>query len=368
MLYYWPLFIIQNLVGPSKDSKREALSTHEALVQSWREAVDAAEKANMGEMWPIHVTDSGQIRLSFPTRNDESSLLRGEFMEFLESDEDDIGDNTGEASGGVVEKEVIVLDKPYTEAEEEIKVALVESLEEAIAEAQPTYELQRIIPPWEKTPSQLRQIAITPPKSSSVSSIKLTTASSTTAVKGQEEATEPVGPRWALAAKTCNLSGVWRLIESEEFKSQYDKYLLSLGQPAIVRTVALSLIGFTREEIIQEEQGRKLTINGINPRGVWNRILISSGAEVSKPSFQPIQKEIYTADSEKVKAEAWWEGNGTIHKSWLRGGMKYGGGDFESSRYLASENVLICKSVFHPRDPKREKAQVTWRFQREGTS
>jgi hypothetical protein len=56
MLYYWPLFMIQNLLGPSKNSKREALSTHEALVQSWREAVEAAEKANMGEMWPIHVT------------------------------------------------------------------------------------------------------------------------------------------------------------------------------------------------------------------------------------------------------------------------------------------------------------------------
>jgi hypothetical protein len=322
------------------------------------------------------MVDSGQIRLSFPVGNDENSLLRGEFMEFLDVDEEEIGALTGNTIEGVVEKEVVVLDKPYVETDEDIKVALVESVEDAIAEGQPTRptnELQRIIPPWERSPSELRKIAIAQPKTSPLlPSIKLpaTTSEITAAMEltKQEEATEPIGPRWAVAAKTCNLSGVWKLLDSDEFKSQYDKYLLSLGQPAIVRTVALSLIGFTREEIIQEDDGRKLTINGVNPRGIWNRILISSGAEVNKPSFQPIYTEIYSADSEKVDAEAWWEGYGTVHKSWLRGGMRYGGGDFESSRYLASENVLICKSVFHPKDPKREKAQVTWRFQLEGSS
>jgi hypothetical protein len=40
----------------------------------------------------------------------------------------------------------------------------------------------------------------------------------------------------------------------------------------------------TINRIIQEEEGRKLTINRINPRG-------------------------------KVKAEAWWEGNGTFQIS-----------------------------------------------------
>jgi hypothetical protein len=69
--------------------------------------------------------------------------------------------------------------------------------------------------------------------------------------------------------------------------------------------------------------------------------LISSGAEMNKPSFQPIQREIYKADSEKVKVEAWWEGDRTIHKLWLRGGMKYKGEDIENSIYSASENVLI---------------------------
>jgi hypothetical protein len=39
---------------------------------------------------------------------------------------------------------------------------------------------------------------ITPPKTFSISSIKLTPASSTTVVKSQEKVTEPVGPRWAL--------------------------------------------------------------------------------------------------------------------------------------------------------------------------
>jgi hypothetical protein len=72
------------------------------------------------------------------------------------------------------------------------------------------------------------------------------------------------------------------------------------------------------------------------------------------------------------------------HHSWLRGVTKYGGGDFESIRYLEqqpsyskkggvndgnqyplSSNVLVCHSIFHPTTTQfRETARVTWRFGR----
>lgn len=81
-----------------------------------------------------------------------------------------------------------------------------------------------------------------------------------------------------------------------------------------------------------------------------------------------MKKSIKTADSEDVDAEAWWEERGTKHRSWLRGGKKYGGGDFESLRYLADGSggdVLVCESIFHPKDASKQKAAVTWRFQRD---
>ena len=293
-------------------------------------------------------------------------------MEFVDTDEVNDANKPGE---------VVVLDESYEETRDDIRAALVEAVEEAIADEQPArslHELERVVPPWERHPSDLPKKVdqtlppnvVQPAGTFQIDSTRLQSqpGTSSKSIATEETSSEIEGPRWAVAAKNCDLSGKWYLLDSEEFKTQYDKYLTCLGQPAIVRSVALSLIGFTREEIIQENEGRTLIINGVNPRGIWNRKLISSGAERNNPNYQPVLTEIYTADSEKVEAEAWWEGNGTVHKSWLRGGMKYGGGNFESSRYLASDNVLICKSVFHPNDPRREKAQVTWRFQREDST
>ena len=55
------------------------------------------------------------------------------------------------------------------------------------------------------------------------------------------------------------------------------------------------------------------------------------------------------------------------------GGAKYGGGDLENRRYLTDGgNVLVCESVFNPRDGGRDGAPVvtrlSWRFLREGSS
>lgn len=66
--------------------------------------------------------------------------------------------------------------------------------------------------------------------------------------------------------------------------------------------------------------------------------------------------------------QAWWEGRGKKHRSWLRGGKKYGGGDFESIRFIeegSNGNVLVCESIFHPKDDSKKKAVVNWRFRRD---
>ncbi|CAB9511180.1 expressed unknown protein [Seminavis robusta] len=173
--------------------------------------------------------------------------------------------------------------------------------------------------------------------------------------------------KWATAAPSVDLTGDWELLITDEFKREYDDYLRLLDQPAFVRSVALSIVGLTTEETIQKDGGRNLFIRGRNVRGVWERTLSSTGD--TEESYI-----ITTADNEQVQAESWWEDAGTKHRSWLRGVSNYGGGSFESLRYLETapnkdtteppRKVLVCESTFHPDDTTREKAHVTWRFQR----
>jgi len=177
----------------------------------------------------------------------------------------------------------------------------------------------------------------------------------------------PVGDRWAIASPGVNLSGEWKLIVTDEFKNHYDEYLKQLGQPFIVRSVALTLIGLTAEHTEQKEEGRTLFIRGTNARGVWERTLVTSGADMLNDKFTELHVPVDTADDERVEAEAWWEDNGTVHRSWMRGLKKYGGGSFESKRYLEDDGkVLVCESTFHPDEQDRKKVGITWRFLREG--
>ena len=159
--------------------------------------------------------------------------------------------------------------------------------------------------------------------------------------------------------QTTDLSGKWKLIYSDEFKASYDSYLKCLGQPSLVRSVALSIIGVTSEEKVQSKDGRELVIHGRNVISEWKRTLVASSEEA------PLITPLLTADQETVQSECWWEDNGHVHHSWLRGVKKYGGGSFESLRYLEDNgDTLVCKSTFHPTDSSREKASVTWRFRR----
>ena len=130
----------------------------------------------------------------------------------------------------------------------------------------------------------------------------------------------PVGDRWAIAAPGVNLSGKWKLIITEQFKAEYDGFLKSLGQPLIVRGAAVVLVGNTREETTQSDNGRTLYIKGVNAKGIWERTLTSSGSDFDTPvtphpdgSYDHLRVPIVTADSEKVMAEAWWEKDGNVH-------------------------------------------------------
>ena len=181
------------------------------------------------------------------------------------------------------------------------------------------------------------------------------------------EKKSPKGSRWAVSAPDTDLSGNWKILVTDDFKEKYDQYLKRLGQPSLVRSVAVSIVEMTTEEVIQTDEGRSLCIKGKNLRGIWDRTLIASGSDFDgKVEQEHTRVPLVTADKEKVEAESWWEDNGTVHRSWLRGGKKYGGGDFESKRYLIDDDKLVCESQFHPQGGDKEKAVIQWIFERVG--
>lgn len=168
------------------------------------------------------------------------------------------------------------------------------------------------------------------------------------------------------ATGSVDFSGIYDMIVTDEFKKEYDRYLELMGQPFFVRSVALNVISFTEEEMVQTDKGRSLFIRGRNVKGVWERTLTASGPEKGRePEFEGVLTAIKTADDEEVLAEAWWENSGTVHRSFLYGVKKYGGGSFESIRYLEDDgNVYVCESIFHPNDKDKQAPRITWRFQR----
>lgn len=185
----------------------------------------------------------------------------------------------------------------------------------------------------------------------------------------------PEHERWAVASSTVDLSGDWTIIADDRFRKQYNAYLANLGFGFVLRNVALGVIGNTTEHTQQTADGRRLLIRGKNPRGVWERTLVASGypdfdthsSLTESVHYEHKKIMVETADSEAVEAEAWWEDGGTVHRSWLRGGTKYGGGDFESYRYLeegSNGQVLVCRSIFHPNDKSKPRAEVVWRYKR----
>ena len=182
---------------------------------------------------------------------------------------------------------------------------------------------------------------------------------------------QPEGPRWALPANTTNLSGQWRPVVTSQFRQEYDEYLQNCSESPFFRKLVTSVIAMTRDDIHQG--GRELTITGRNPAGTWTRTLISSGAEPGKPDFEPIIATFLDPDKEPVNVESWWENEGTVHRSVLRGKKRMEGGEFETLRYLESgadedDSALICESYFHPA-PGHDNFKpgfVKWRYERVG--
>ncbi|KAG7340868.1 hypothetical protein IV203_024411 [Nitzschia inconspicua] len=213
---------------------------------------------------------------------------------------------------------------------------------------------------------------------SASSSITSMTTPTTTLLTDTAAIARPVGDRWAISDNRVDLSGNWTLLVTDEFRKDYDTYLERLGQPRLVRSVALSIVAQTTESLFQSEEGRILTIVGRNIRGIWNRTLVASGTDQNNDTFHPLLVPILSADFEPVQAESWWEEHGTVHVSWMRGVTKYGGGSFESRRYLDNDNndtvVYVCESTFHPNavtatkannNNNKEPIQLRWKFQRQ---
>lgn len=191
-----------------------------------------------------------------------------------------------------------------------------------------------------------------------------------------DEDAKPLVDRWAVSAPQIDLTGKWQLVVTDDFKVDYDAYLKKLGQKLLVREVALAVAGQTTEELVQMDHGRSLLLRSTNLRGTWTRTLVASGMEDNPDEddqgndqdYEPLIIPITSADAETVQAESWWEKNGTQHVSWMRGVTKYGGGSFESRRYLEDGgDVYVCESAFHPTDPKKAINRITWRFQRQNT-
>lgn len=167
--------------------------------------------------------------------------------------------------------------------------------------------------------------------------------------------------RQSKAANNVDLSGSWKPIVTEEFKKEYDSFLANCSQSFMFRKVVVNGIGYQTEIIRQLNNGVDLEIIATNPAGNWNRTLVASD------ELQPLNATITDPDGDRVQVEAWWEENGTKHKSLLRGKPRVQGGVFETVRYLESDNVLVCESGFHP-TPSSMKFKygfVSWKFQRD---
>ena len=70
IFYYTPFVLLRAVLGPSKEFKSEQRAAHEVLVEGWKSAVQAAEKANEGGYWPVHVDEKGSLKFVSPPNPD----------------------------------------------------------------------------------------------------------------------------------------------------------------------------------------------------------------------------------------------------------------------------------------------------------
>jgi len=184
----------------------------------------------------------------------------------------------------------------------------------------------------------------------------------------QAQPRRPEGPRWAIAS--TDLSGTWKPVVTPEFLQQYDVYLQHCGEGLLWRKALLSTIGLSQEVYEQRNDGRELSITSVTPIRKWGRILLASGADLDTSDYEPMYSEFPDPDGDTVQVEAWWEDEGTKHKSFLRNKPLVRGGTIETTRYLHPNDadILVCESTFHPppdnSDPKFQQDSVEWTFRR----
>jgi hypothetical protein len=168
--------------------------------------------------------------------------------------------------------------------------------------------------------------------------------------------------RQSTAASHVDLSGTWRPIVTNEFKQEYDQYLLNCSESYMFRKLIVNGISLQKEIIRQSKDGALMQIVASNPAGNWNRTLVAFA--------EPTNVTVKDPYGDVVQVEAWWGQEGTVHKSWLRDKPRMLGGAFETARYLESENVLVCESSFHPSPTASASTNfkyghVVWKFKRE---
>ncbi|GFH47175.1 hypothetical protein CTEN210_03650 [Chaetoceros tenuissimus] len=154
---------------------------------------------------------------------------------------------------------------------------------------------------------------------------------------------------------TTDLSGTWKPKVTNQFKSEYDEYLLNCSQSFMFRKVIVNGIAL-QKEIIQQH-GNDLQITATNPAGNWDRTLIyNETISIKDP------------DGDLVTVESIWEDEGRIHRSWLRNKPRVHGGVFDTRRYLDSNvDELVCESQFIPATGSEDRFKVghiIWRFER----
>ncbi|KAK1739074.1 hypothetical protein QTG54_010390 [Skeletonema marinoi] len=67
IVYYVPILIVRYyVIGPSQQYVEDSRKGHEKLVDGWRKAVEAAEKAHADGYWPVHLNDDGNIIAQLP--------------------------------------------------------------------------------------------------------------------------------------------------------------------------------------------------------------------------------------------------------------------------------------------------------------
>ncbi len=72
VLYHAPLFVLRNLVGPTR---RRAVKQHERVVRAWKEAVEYARKTERNRQWPVVVNDDGFFEIvALPDLEDSNEL------------------------------------------------------------------------------------------------------------------------------------------------------------------------------------------------------------------------------------------------------------------------------------------------------